>query len=484
MNDWGSIFTNLWDATTNIPIDLGQLKIASLYPVQSHLFTAWLAFKTQRAIDDVFRDQYEWFKWAICTMNPKEFRQEVSCRVMMLLSPFAHPDFWMQLSEVITDEMRLFAQTWQSTYCTNVYYWLDDFRFANNIPTIAPHNIQLPQSVASSDVVFWFWGQNIWKLSLNGTKYGTHSNLHQLTKSYMEKFIQFLTYIDRKKLFWINEWALRDPLTGLPNRIKFYMESNRIITFVKNLQSTGHLPDSYSISTMVFDLDFFKRINEAYGHAGGDAVLAQIWKILWEEVAKEEAWKVVAGRFWGEEFGVILQGFTEPQAEVFAKRFYDRVKNTKFDVWGPEPINVTLTVGVSTTMISKKWKSVLLGQFLQESKNQRKDDIEIPGYPGIEKLPGSAHEEITALLHAADEAVGYWKKHGRDQIMLASNVSPEQELSDRRKWQTQQIEHIIPNALRWVNNEEEFNAAILRIIESLIDEPATKVLIQNIVNKP
>lgn len=482
MNNQGSMFANLWDDAPSTPWDLSQLKVAPLHLVPPNL-SKGLTLKMQGAIDGVFRDQYEWFEWAIRTMNPKEFHQEISCRVMMLLSPFAHSDFWMQLSEVIIDEIRLFALVWQSTDRTDIYQWFDNFRFANNIPTITPHNIQWHQGLASPDVVFWFWGQNIWKLSLNGTTYSTHSNLHQLTKSYIEKFIQFLTYIDRKKIFWINEWLLRDPLTGLPNRIKFYMESNRIITFVKNLQYTGYLPDNYSLSTIVFDLDFFKRINEAYGHAGGDAVLAQIWKILWEEVAKEEAWKVVAGRFWGEEFGVILQGFTEAEAGAFAKRFYDRVKNTKFDVWGPEPIDVTLTVGVSTTMISKNWKSVLLEKFLKESKNQRKEDIAIPGYSGIEKLPGSAHPEVTALLHAADEAVGYWKKHGRDQIMLASNVPPEQELSERHKWQIQQIEKIIPDALRWVNNEEEFDEAIRTILISLLFDESTKRLIKEIVDR-
>ena len=102
--------------------------------------------------------------------------------------------------------------------------------------------------------------------------------------------------------------ARTDALTGLLNRRGFDERASLELAHARR--------ESRSIAVVAFDIDYFKRINDEWGHETGDRVLARIGEIL---IAKGRDIDVAA-RFGGEEFVVLLPGCTGPDAQAFAER--------------------------------------------------------------------------------------------------------------------------------------------------------------------
>ena len=96
-----------------------------------------------------------------------------------------------------------------------------------------------------------------------------------------------------------------------------------------------------NFSVVMFDIDFFKKVNDVFGHDAGDAVLSAFAKIL-----KSEARNVdVVGRFGGEEFMALLSETDSEGAVIFAQKVRKKVARAKFMYRG-ERINITVSCGV------------------------------------------------------------------------------------------------------------------------------------------
>lgn len=96
--------------------------------------------------------------------------------------------------------------------------------------------------------------------------------------------------------------AETDGLTGLNNRRQFYIEAQNALEDCKK--------SNQAISLMILDLDFFKVINDTYGHIVGDWALRRVAQTLHELCRKND----VVGRLGGEEFGVLLPGCNQDKA--------------------------------------------------------------------------------------------------------------------------------------------------------------------------
>ena len=96
--------------------------------------------------------------------------------------------------------------------------------------------------------------------------------------------------------------ADRDPLVPVLNRRAFIRELSRMISAAKRYGETSSL--------IYFDLDHFKRINDQFGHGGGDAALTHFGELLLKNVRETD----VVGRLGGDEFAVILSHSTETAA--------------------------------------------------------------------------------------------------------------------------------------------------------------------------
>ncbi len=122
-----------------------------------------------------------------------------------------------------------------------------------------------------------------------------------------------------------------DALTGLFNRYGF--NECLELAFSDRLVSC--------ISMMILDIDFFKKVNDTYGHEAGDAVLRHMADILREEVGNYGE----ISRWGGEEFTVLLNGVFDTPA--IAERIRKKIENETIKI-GDFSIKITISIGVCT----------------------------------------------------------------------------------------------------------------------------------------
>ena len=134
------------------------------------------------------------------------------------------------------------------------------------------------------------------------------------------------------------EQSVHDPLTGAFNRrhCQTLMSQQETVMVGRTRD-----PDYTScIGLVLLDVDFFKHINDTYGHAAGDRVLVELSERLRELVRDQDA--VV--RWGGEEFVLVLPGTTAQGLEVLAERVLHKIGNLPVTV-GETQIPVTVSAG-------------------------------------------------------------------------------------------------------------------------------------------
>lgn len=96
------------------------------------------------------------------------------------------------------------------------------------------------------------------------------------------------------------------------------------------------------LSLVLFDIDYFKRINDGHGHLAGDFVLKQLANLVGRHIRKEEAF----ARIGGEEFAVIMPETTAERARIFGEKIRRIVETTPFE-YEEQIIPVTVSLGLS-----------------------------------------------------------------------------------------------------------------------------------------
>ena len=128
----------------------------------------------------------------------------------------------------------------------------------------------------------------------------------------------------------------------------------------------------HNFSVIMFDLDFFKKINDEYGHDAGDAVLAAFAKIL-----KQEARAVdIVGRFGGEEFMAILSETDTAGGAIFAEKVREHVQRAKF-MYKNQRINVTVSSGVSERKLHASLQNAInsADEYLYKAKKDGRNQV-------------------------------------------------------------------------------------------------------------
>jgi len=103
------------------------------------------------------------------------------------------------------------------------------------------------------------------------------------------------------------------------------------------------------MSVILMDIDFFKKVNDTYGHAAGDFILQKVAKIVQDTVGEIELEKesYAVGRYGGEEFIVLLSGVNVTDAAFkYAEKIRKNIEATTFDYEGTV-ISITISLGVS-----------------------------------------------------------------------------------------------------------------------------------------
>ena len=134
--------------------------------------------------------------------------------------------------------------------------------------------------------------------------------------------------------------ATLDALTGLNNRRQFEIRLKQ-----ETAQSVRKNTD---LCGLMLDIDYFKRVNDTYGHAAGDCVIRGIAEIISKTVREYD----IACRYGGEEFFVLLPMAKIEDTLAVAQRIRQNIQNTKIDireakVKGVPYLQVTASIGIN-----------------------------------------------------------------------------------------------------------------------------------------
>jgi len=134
--------------------------------------------------------------------------------------------------------------------------------------------------------------------------------------------------------------SITDGLTKLYNHRHFQDELARAFEESQRYQRP--------LSLAIIDIDFFKKINDSYGHAVGDEVLKAVAKIFQESIRATD----LAARYGGEEFAVMMPETELPDAITFAEKIRTLIEQTPFRT-AAGPQQATVSVGVAAVPRTK-----------------------------------------------------------------------------------------------------------------------------------
>ncbi len=112
-----------------------------------------------------------------------------------------------------------------------------------------------------------------------------------------------------------------------------------------------------SASLVMLDIDHFKKINDQYGHQTGDVVIQRVAHLVNQSLRETDS----AGRYGGEEFGVILANTDSADAICFTERLRKNIEALEFNIEG-ETFNVTISLGICDLNESVKDSSIWISQ--------------------------------------------------------------------------------------------------------------------------
>ena len=133
------------------------------------------------------------------------------------------------------------------------------------------------------------------------------------------------------------QMSVRDPLTKLFNRRHFETEFEREYKRAKRYKN--------DLSIAIIDIDFFKKINDTYGHSCGDYVLKEGAYIMNQNFRQTDT----IYRYGGEEFIVILTETSSETACVPLERLRKKIENNWFR-FNNQSIKVTISIGVTSNI--------------------------------------------------------------------------------------------------------------------------------------
>lgn len=165
------------------------------------------------------------------------------------------------------------------------------------------------------------------------------STLDKLSKrdiSYLEQLTrQSAITINRANVYSkVLQYATLDALTNLNNRRQFEVRLKQEIATTKRQKNP--------LCAMMIDIDFFKKVNDTYGHASGDTVLRTVASIIKQHLRESD----IPSRYGGEEFAVLLPYTHIDEAQIVGERLRKAVEATPVTI-DKKTINVTISMGLA-----------------------------------------------------------------------------------------------------------------------------------------
>jgi two-component system cell cycle response regulator len=213
--------------------------------------------------------------------------------------------------------------------------------------------------------------------SLNLGSFEPHRFISNMATDFIEQIGAIISIclenvINYERLTYI---GLTDPLTNVSNRRS--VEQRMLEELARARRQ------KYSIACMYLDIDFFKQVNDKYGHQSGDDVLKEVARRIKAELRLSDT----LGRYGGEEFVVLLVNTNQKDAAQVAERIRLSISDTPFFLSMAGVCRCSISIGLAT---------------LPETRNT-----------------GNLDEIAGELLWNADRALYKAKEQGRDQVCVA-----------------------------------------------------------------
>jgi diguanylate cyclase (GGDEF)-like protein len=236
----------------------------------------------------------------------------------------------------------------------------------------------------------------------------------ETTKQLIEILIEKAEIYEEKE-----KQAISDSLTGIYNKRYFDQK------LAEDLDVAMRIWHNYFVSLLFLDVDFFKRINDRYGHQAGDKVLKEIAERIKANCRYEAD---IVARYGGEEFAVILPLTNYEAARKMAERIRESVMEKPFRISDDLEVTVTISCGVVDTKLTldhiranlsnpeyrrfddahEKLKHILKDKNVSKKEKSRRRE----GF--FSKLPTMSK----ALIYCADKALYEAKGSGRNRVVL------------------------------------------------------------------
>lgn len=213
------------------------------------------------------------------------------------------------------------------------------------------------------------WSGELENIKKNGQVYWISLIIkpkYNKAKKEME-FLSIIRNITDKKLW--ERLAQTDSLTNLFNRNRINEELEKYLYNVKRYEE--------DVSIMLLDIDYFKQVNDKYGHNIGDAVLVDFSNIIKKSARKSD----LVGRWGGEEFVIVSPETNKDEMKVLAQKINQSVAKFEFEKVGHKTVSI--------------------------------------GYTQIK----STDNNIKEFIHRADEALYFAKANGRNRVESDESVS-------------------------------------------------------------
>ena len=159
--------------------------------------------------------------------------------------------------------------------------------------------------------------------------------------TYLVKIFNSVIEFAGNKADVLHNMATTDALTGLINRREFNRRIAEEFSRAKRHNT--------QLSLALFDIDFFKKINDTYGHHAGDVILKELGSLISNKTRTSD----VACRYGGEEFVLILPETSQVEAFELLDRLREIVAEEIFNK-SAKPIKATISVGVAQLDLSDK----------------------------------------------------------------------------------------------------------------------------------
>jgi diguanylate cyclase (GGDEF)-like protein len=158
----------------------------------------------------------------------------------------------------------------------------------------------------------------------------TEKKLHALDPRFRKRFKELMSMMD-ESVSLLYEAATHDEKTGLYN--------NKFLENMLDMEIEKAKRAQENLSLFMIDIDFFKKINDKYGHMKADELLERLAKVLMKQIRKSD----IAARFGGEEFLVLLPETDLNKAKKLTARLKTAIKSDSM----LKKYNLTVSGGIT-----------------------------------------------------------------------------------------------------------------------------------------